>query len=94
MNKPNENTNRNRREFIKTTGLATLSLSLPVTLPAKTNEMLVYVGTYTNKGTSEGIYLYKLNLASGTMTKISSIKSADPALLAIYRKRKFLFAAN
>ena len=87
-------TQPNRREFIKTTGLATLSLSLPVALAAKTNEMLVYVGTYTNKGASEGIYLYKLNLASGALTKISSIKSIDPAFLALDRKRKFLYAAN
>ena len=87
-------TQPNRREFIKTTGLATLSLSLPVALAAKTNEMLVYVGTYTNKGASEGIYLYKLNLTSGALTKVSSIKSIDPAFLALDRKRKFLYAAN
>ena len=84
----------NRREFIKTTGLATLALTMPVALAAKTNEMLVYVGTYTNKGASEGIYLYKLNLASGALTKVSSIKSEDPAFLALDRKRKFLYAAN
>ncbi len=83
-----------RREFIKTTGLATLCLSLPVALAAKSNEMLVYVGTYTNKGASEGIYLYKLNLASGALTKVSSIKSIDPAFLALDRKRRFLYAAN
>ena len=87
-------TQPNRREFIKTTGLATLALTLPVALAAKTNEILVYVGTYTNKGASEGIYLYKLNLTSGALTKVSSIKSIDPAFLALDRKRKFLYAAN
>lgn len=81
-----------RREFIQTTGLATLALALP--LSAKPNELLVYVGTYTNKGTSEGIYLCKLNLATGELTKVRAIKSQDPAFLAIDRKRKFLYAAN
>ncbi len=82
----------NRREFLKTTGLATLACALPVS--AKPNELLVYVGTYTNKGTSAGIYICKLNLATGELTKFSSAKSPDPAFLAIDRKRKFLYAAN
>jgi 6-phosphogluconolactonase len=89
MNKLNETT---RRKFLKTTGLATLGLTMPVT--AKSNEQLVYVGTYTNKGTSDGIYLCKLNLATGALTKVSSFKSQDPAFLAIDRKSKFLYAAN
>ena len=63
MNKPN------RREFLKTTGLATLALSMPIS--AKPNELLVYIGTYTNKGTSDGIYLCKLSLATGELTKFS-----------------------
>lgn len=61
---------------------------------AKSNELLVYVGTYTNKGTSDGIYICKLNLTTGALTKFSSAKSQDPAFLAIDRKRKFLYAAN
>jgi 6-phosphogluconolactonase len=82
----------NRREFLKTAGLTTLALSMPVI--AKANELLAYVGTYTNKSTSEGIYLCKLNLATGELTKAASFKSQDPAFLAIDRKRKFLYAAN
>ncbi len=85
-------TQTNRREFLKTTGLASLALTMP--LAAKPNELLVYVGTYTNKGTSDGIYICKLNLATGELTKFSSAKSPDPAFLAIDRKRKFLYAAN
>ncbi|MBL8206762.1 MAG: lactonase family protein [Blastocatellia bacterium] len=86
------NTQPNRREFLKTTGLATLALSMPIA--AKSNELLVYIGTYTNKGTSDGIYICKLNLATGALTKVGSAKSQDPAFLAIDRKRKFLYAAN
>ena len=82
----------NRRDFLKTTGLATLALAMPIS--AKPNELLVYVGTYTNKGTSDGIYICKMNLATGELTKFSSTKSQDPAFLAIDRKRQFLYAAN
>ncbi len=85
-------TQTNRREFLKTTGLASLALSMPIA--TKPKELLVYVGTYTNKGTSDGIYICKLNLATGELTKFSSAKSPDPAFLAIDRKRKFLYAAN
>lgn len=83
-----------RRDFIKSTGLAAISLAVPVLPMSKPKEMLVYVGTYTNKGKSEGIYVCKLNLASGELKQFSTIKSTDPAFLAIDRKRKFLYAAN
>jgi 6-phosphogluconolactonase len=94
LTKPKATTNMKtqRREFLKITGLATLSLTMPIA--AKSNELLVYVGTYTNKGTSDGIYICKLNLATGELTKLNSAKSQDPAFLAIDRKRKFLYAAN
>lgn len=87
-------TQKNRREFIKTTGLATLALTMPMAIAAKTNELLVYVGTYTNKGNSEGINLYKFDLSTGEMKPFATAKSVDPAFLAIDRKRKFLYAAN
>ncbi len=83
-----------RREFIKTTGLATLAMSMPNAIFAKTNELLVYVGTYTNKGNREGIYLYKFDLSTGDLKQVATAKSVDPAFLAIDRKRKFLYAAN
>jgi 6-phosphogluconolactonase len=87
-------TQSNRREFIKTTGLATLALSMPAASSAEPSELLVYVGTYTNKGTSKGIYVCKLNLSTGELKPFSTIQSDNPAFLAIDRKRKFLYAAN
>ena len=86
-------TNHERRDFIKTTGLATLALALPTSLSAKSSELLVYVGTYTNKG-SKGIYVCKFNLSTGELKPFSTIQSDSPAFLAIDRKRKFLYAAN
>ena len=70
-------TNHERREFIKTTGLATLALAMPTSLSAKSSELLVYVGTYTNKG-SKGIYVCKFNLGTGELKPFSTIQSRRP----------------
>jgi 6-phosphogluconolactonase len=53
----------------------------------------VFVGTYT-KGKSEGIYVYKINPADGSLTKVSSIKAENPSYLALSPDKKFLYAAN
>lgn len=86
-------TQPNRRNFIKTTSLATLALAMPASLSAKSSELLAYVGTYTNKG-SKGIYVCKFDLSTGELKPFSNIQSDSPAFLAIDRKRKFLYAAN
>lgn len=61
----------------------------------ETKEMLVYIGTYTSPGKSEGIYVYRLNLSSGELTPYKIVKNVvDPSFLAIDKKRKYLFAVN
>lgn len=84
-----------RRTFVAATGLGTMGLTLSQSADAQTKDWLLYVGTYTNKGKSEGIYVYRLNAATGEL-KLSSIAKGvkDPAFLAIDPKRKFLYAAN
>ncbi len=81
-----------RREFIKTAGLSALSASLPLRWADK--EMLVYIGTYT-RGKSEGLYVYRMNLATGALTQasVATLKS-NPSFLAIDPRRKFLYAVN
>lgn len=53
----------------------------------------VFVGTYT-KGKSEGIYVYNMNAADGSLKKVSSIASENPSYLALSKDKKFLYAAN
>lgn len=89
-----------RREFLKVAGLTTLALALPnhafghapgAELIA---DLLVYVGTYTS-GKSEGIYLYRLNLASGELTHVATTKGVkDPSYLALAPNRRYLYAVN
>jgi 6-phosphogluconolactonase len=89
-----------RRDFLKIAGLAALGVTLPELRPARAwanqspGEVLVYVGTYTS-GESEGIYLYRLNLTSGALTRIATAKGVvDPSFLAVAPSRRFLYAVN
>ena len=90
-----------RRELLQVTGLGLLSLNVPVSLYAtarrarRAREMNLYVGTYTTGKKSEGIYLYHLNMASGALSYVRTVKGVvDPSFLAIDRSRRFLYAVN
>jgi 6-phosphogluconolactonase len=58
------------------------------------SHFLVYLGTYTG-GESEGIYVQRLNMATGALTPVSVAKEVvNPSFLAIHPSKKFLFAVN
>jgi 6-phosphogluconolactonase len=89
-----------RREFLRFAGLGALGLtlselSLGHVLGAKrAGELLVYVGTYTT-GKSEGIYLYRLNLASGELKHVATTRGVvNPSFLALAPSRRYLYAVN
>jgi 6-phosphogluconolactonase len=56
----------------------------------------VYVGTYTWPGTkSQGIYVQKLDLASGALTPAElAAETTHPTFIALHPNGKFLYAAN
>lgn len=91
-----------RREFVQTAGAAVGGSMLDWQRPAKPSaikslvkDLLLYVGTYTNKNNSEGIYLYRMNLSSGKLEKLSSTPGiSNPAFLAIDPTKRFLYAVN
>jgi len=63
-------------------------------LAPPTQELLLYVGTYTS-GKSEGIYVYKFDLSSGEFKHLSTAKGVvDPSFLAIDPRRRHLYAVN
>ena len=88
-----------RREFLKFAGLGALGLTLSKSLFARVfgvraGELLVYVGTYTT-GKSEGIYLYRLNLASGELKHVGVTKGVtNPSFLTLAPSRRYLYAVN
>ncbi len=56
---------------------------------------LVYVGTYTTKQTSKGIYAYRFDATTGQLTSIGlAAESVDPSFVAVHPNGKFLYAVN
>ena len=52
------------------------------------------VGTYTQSGKSEGIYVYRFDTETGAAEQVSSIASKNPSFLALSADRKYVYAAN
>ena len=56
---------------------------------------LVYVGTYTNKTSSKGIYVYNFDPGTGKLTSLGvAAESEDPSFLAVHPSGKYLYAVN
>jgi 6-phosphogluconolactonase len=56
---------------------------------------LVYVGTYTNKSASKGIYVYSFDPGTGKLTSLGvAAESEDPSFLALHPSGKYLYAVN
>ena len=57
-------------------------------------QFLMYVGTYTGKG-SKGIYLYRFDAASGKLQAVGvAAELGNPTFLAIHPQRRFLYAVG
>ncbi|MDR3716610.1 MAG: lactonase family protein [Puia sp.] len=54
----------------------------------------MFIGTYTNKGDSKGIYVYRFNTSTGNAEPVSTIMSDNPSYLAIAPGGRLLYAAN
>ncbi len=56
---------------------------------------LVYVGTYTNKTASKGIYVYNFDPGTGKLTSLGvAAESEDPSFLAVHPSSRYLYAVN
>jgi 6-phosphogluconolactonase len=55
---------------------------------------LVFVGTYTRLGRSEGTYAFRQDPATGALTRLSAVADVDPSFLAFDPTRRFLFAVS
>ena len=57
-------------------------------------ENIVYVGTYTGKG-SQGIYAWRFDAATGALAELGLVgETNNPSFLAIHPNGKFLYAVN
>jgi 6-phosphogluconolactonase len=59
-----------------------------------TQELTLYVGTYTS-GKSEGIYVYRMKLATGELRHARTVSGVvNPSFLVIDPRRRHLYAVN
>jgi len=62
---------------------------------ARTDPDLLYVGTYTEGTRSEGIYLVRMDRASGELLQVGAVNAgANPSFLSIHPNRRVLYAVN
>jgi 6-phosphogluconolactonase len=87
------NTPFSRRQFLKAGGFGVLAGFASRTKAWTNQDRVLYVGTYTTSGKSDGIYLYGMGPTS-ELTRINSFKSVNPSFLTIDRTKRFLYAVN
>src|SRR2546423_1386115 len=84
--------------FIAVISLAVLFMTpthTPSARAAGSGKFLVYVGTYTTKQSSKGIYAYRFDSSTGQLTSLGlAAESADPSFVAVHPNGKYLYAVN
>jgi 6-phosphogluconolactonase len=90
--------NISRRAFaflFSATSLALLSGNIVLGQSSKGHAYLVFVGTYTDKTDSKGIYAYEFDAATGKLTpKGLAAGSSNPSWVLIHPNGKWAYAAN
>lgn len=62
--------------------------------PSK-SQYIAFVGTYTSKTASKGIYAYRFDAQKGQLTSIGvAAETTDPSFLAVHPDGKYLYAVN
>jgi 6-phosphogluconolactonase len=73
--------------------LSTLVVT-PLAAASQPQDVLVYVGTYTGKG-SEGVYVYRMDSSTGALTFVSKTTGLEnPSFLAIDPKGRCVYAVR
>jgi 6-phosphogluconolactonase len=81
----------------------TILLTAPLTLfavrsgakPALHTKFIAYVGNYTNKTDSKGIYEFRFDAATGKMSGLELAgPTKDPSWVVVHPSGKYLYAAN
>jgi 6-phosphogluconolactonase len=73
----------------------TLLFSTPTKQKAAAYQFLAYVGTYTTKTNSKGIYVYRFDAASGKLSALEvAAETPDPSWVVVHPNGKLLYAVN
>lgn len=75
-------------------GLSLLLTHLSLTVDAQSAKEILYVGTYSLRG-SEGIYVFEFDRKAGTVKPLQSVSNTkSPSFLAIHPSKKYLYSVN
>jgi len=84
-----------RRDFLGTTALGALGLWRGVAAEPPSAGALLYVGTYTEGGRRDGIFLVRMNAQTGALTQVAAFDAGpNPSFLAIDPAGRALYAVN
>src|SRR5215207_1663856 len=87
-------THISRRDFLATSALGALGLSRRMT-EAPDDGQLLYVGTYTEDGRKEGIFLLRMDPRTGALQQVGAVDAgANPSFLAVHPDGRTLHAVN
>ena len=81
--------------FAVSAGVAALLSAQTADKPSARKTYLAFVGTYTTKTASKGIYAFRYDASSGKLAPIGvAAETQDPSWVAIHPNGKFLYAVN
>ena len=87
-----------RRDFLAASAVGLVALargSDSLARDGSAGSELLYVGTYTDEGRTDGLHLVRMDRSSGKLEHIGSVESgANPSFLAIHPNGRVLYAAN
>jgi 6-phosphogluconolactonase len=97
MNNPRE---PSRRDFLAVSAVGLVALARGSDTPARgeqseRDEQLLYVGTYTEDGRTDGIHLVRMDARSGKLRLVTSVNAgANPSFLTLHPNGRVLYAVN
>jgi 6-phosphogluconolactonase len=97
MNNPRE---PSRRDFLAVSAVGLVALARGADAPARReqsqrDEQLLYVGTYTEDGRTDGIHLVRMDTRSGKLRLASSVNGGpNPSFLTLHPNGRVLYAVN
>ena len=89
-----------RRDFLAASAFGLVALARGQDAPAQReqsprDERLLYVGTYTENGRTDGIHLVRMDTRSGKLRLVGSVNAgANPSFLTLHPNGRILYAVN
>jgi len=93
-------TSLSRRDFVAATTLGAVGLlrgTAALAEPARPRaaDALLYVGTYTEAGRTDGLYLLRMDTLSGALRQVEAVDvGANPSFLTIHPNGRTLYSVN